>query len=216
MSTLTQKNHQTTYAKRGLNPDRLQAIRDFAGSSILDVGCGSGAYILRLAQDYDIRGVDYQRYDTWDAMPDRFAVSEASELTMEENSVDTVLSFEALEHLENPAKALKEYYRVCRKNVILSVPNCDVTAGMKQSGMTYYHWTDPTHINFFNRESIGQLVESCGFKIVKNGYINHLSLFPLILESFGLSGWKSRALVKLLSRIKRHHYYLTCLVVAEK
>jgi ubiquinone/menaquinone biosynthesis C-methylase UbiE len=134
------------YSGRGLNPSRLEAIIRFAGQSILDVGCGSGAYVLQLADRYDIKGIDYQEFDTWKEKPNLFSISDATNLNLPDNSVDTILSFECLEHLPDPELALKEYYRVARNNVILTVPNCEITLGMRQSLMLYYHWIDRTHI----------------------------------------------------------------------
>ena len=150
---LTLKN-SISYAARGVNTERLNAILENAGQSVLDVGCGNGAYVLKLADRYNILGVDMQRFETWNAMPHLFSVSDASELQFKDNSFDTVLSFETLEHLTEPKKALREYYRICRKNLILTVPNCDITSGMRQSLMAYYHWVDRTHVNFFDMDTI--------------------------------------------------------------
>ena len=204
------------YAKRGTNPWRLEAIRKYAGSSILDVGCGSGAYVLDLAKEYDISGVDYQAFESWQESPDKFAISDAAELDQSENSVDTITSFEALEHLREPDKALKEYYRVCRKNVILTVPNCDITAGMSKSNMLYGHWLDSTHVNFFDIDSISALVETAGFKVSHRYHINEINLMPLMFELFGVSPKLPNKVFKLISKFKRHRYYITCLVVGDK
>src|SRR5262245_49618320 len=115
------------YSMRGINASRLAAIEQHAGREILDVGCGSGAYVLHLADRLNIRGVDYRHFDAWDQRPQLFGISDAQELKMPDNSVDTILSFETLEHLPEPQRALSEYLRVCRKNLILTVPSCTVT-----------------------------------------------------------------------------------------
>jgi len=210
------ESNVNSYSVRGINPERLDAIIESAGYSILDVCCGSGAYVIKLAKDYDIRGVDIHRYEPWAAMPNLFSISDAAELDFQDNSVDTILSFETLEHLQNPDKALREYYRVCRKNIILTVPNCDLTPALHQSQLIYYHWNDRTHVHFFNMASITAKVESVGFKIIKTYYINQISLFPLIMEAFDMSGIVGRVIGKILGKRQQRSYYLTCLVVAEK
>lgn len=209
-------NDTISYATRGINVERLNAVLENAGQSVMDVGCGNGAYVLKLADQYKIFGVDMQRFESWNVMPDLFSISDASELQFKDNSFDTVLSFETLEHLPEPKKALKEYYRICRKNLILTVPNCDITSGMRQSLMTYYHWIDRTHINFFDMSSITEVVKEAGFKITKSYYINQISLLPLVTEAFNLSGLIGKSLQKILLKRQRHKYYITCLVIAEK
>ncbi|MDZ4876142.1 MAG: 2-methoxy-6-polyprenyl-1,4-benzoquinol methylase, mitochondrial [Chroococcidiopsis cubana SAG 39.79] len=212
---LTLKN-SISYAVRGVNTERLNAILENAGQSVLDVGCGNGTYVLKLADRYNILGVDIQHFETWNAMPHLFSVSDASELKFKDSSFDTVLSFETLEHLPEPKEALREYYRICRKNLILTVPNCDITSGMRQSLMTYYHWVDRTHVNFFDMDTITEAVKEAGFKVVKHYYINQLSLLPLLTEAFNLSGLLGKLVQKILLKRQQRKYYITCLVVAEK
>jgi ubiquinone/menaquinone biosynthesis C-methylase UbiE len=50
----------------------------------------------------------------------------AEELRFGPNSFDTVLMIEVLEHLPEPIIALREAFRVAKKNVLISVPNTDV------------------------------------------------------------------------------------------
>lgn len=214
----TDKTYES-YAVRGINQERLNAILEFAGHSILDVGCGSGAYILELIGKYDIRGVDYQRFPSWDEKPELFSISDASNLVnYADNSVDTILSFETLEHLENPENALQEYHRVCRKNIILTVPNCEVPNGMLESGLIYKTWIDRTHIQFFDLKTIVSLAEEVGFQVIQKIYINEISLLPLLLEAFDFSGILGKITRKLLTtKIKKSRkYYITCLLVCEK
>jgi ubiquinone/menaquinone biosynthesis C-methylase UbiE len=214
----TDKTYES-YAVRGINQERLNAILEFAGHSILDVGCGSGAYVLELIGKYNIAGVDYQQFPTWDEKPELFSISDASNLVnYVDNSVDTILSFETLEHLENPEKALQEYYRVCRKNLILTVPNCEVTNGMLDSGLIYKTWVDRTHIQFFDLKTIVSLAEEVGFQVIQKTYINEVSLLPLLFEAFDFSdilGKIARKIIRLKSE-KAKKYYITCLLVCEK
>lgn len=204
------------YATRNVNPDRLAAIRDYSGRSILDVGCGNGAYVLRLADEYDIRGVDHAHFETWRERPELFSISDATQLDLPGSSVDTIVSFETLEHLSDPDKALREYYRVARKNVILTVPNCDLTPGLTKSNLLYSHWRDRTHVNFFNMQSITAAVEKAGFRIRYKAYINRISLGPVIMESLGIKGFPARAGARIFSLMQRRSYYITSLVVGEK
>lgn len=206
-----------SYATRGIVKERLDAILNYAGQSILDVGCGSGAYVLALKDQYNISGLDYQKFETWEEAPELFDISDATELNLPDNSVETIVSFETIEHLPEPSKVLEEYYRVCSKNLIITVPNCYLTPGMKQSKLIYYHWIDRTHTNFFSLEELLNLLEQVGFVIEFQSYINQISLMPLVQEAFLLKENPFTSFInKILTKRYQKKYYLTSLVVAKK
>lgn len=207
---------RAAYELRGINPNRLLAVQQHAGQEIVDVGCGSGAYVLHFANERRIHGVDHVAYPTWEQRPELFSVSPADNLPFRDASTDTILAFEVLEHLPDPGRALREYYRVARKNVIVTVPNCTITEGLRRSNLLYSHWSDRTHVHFFDLDSVSQLVSSSGFAITEKKLINRISLVPLLAEAFGtkflLRGRIRRALEMLMSR----QYFITCLVIGQK
>lgn len=204
------------YAVRALNPERLAAVEQFAGHEVVDVGCGNGAYVLHFADRLRIRGMDYRRFEAWQQRPELFEVSDAQSLSLADGSVDTLLSFETLEHLPEPERALREYLRVCRRNLIITVPNCRLTPGMKGSGLIYNHWIDRTHVNFWDLDGLCELLTRVGFGIRQRGLINQINLGPVVMESLGLHGALARRGARLFRRLQRAQYPMTCLVVAEK
>jgi len=204
------------YASRALNPVRLAAIEHHAGRTILDAGCGNGAYVLHLADQFQIRGIDWQPFDTWKVRPELFSVGDVTRLELPEDSVETVVSFECLEHFPDPGAILRNFRRICSRNVILTVPNCDITAGMRASLLTYYHYTDPSHLNFFTLDEIANLCEKAGFRVGVRSLINPLDLDPLLGEGYDFAGPAGRFARWWLRKRQRVTYQLTCLVVAEK
>lgn len=205
-----------TYGVRGINADRLAAVQQFAGKEIIDVGCGSGAYVLRFADERRIYGVDHIPYAAWRERPGAFAVSAADRLPFADASTDTILSFEVLEHLPNPQHALAEYHRVARKNVIVTVPNCTLSEGFRRSNLLYSHWEDRTHVNFFDLDAISALVAAGGFTVRERRLINRLSLAPLIAEASGLRVLRHRHARLILELFLSRRYFITCLVVGER
>lgn len=201
------------WTERQLNPSRRNAIVQHAGASFLDVGCGNGQYVFRMADDYETAGLDLQSYPSWAEAPERFRVGDATALPYASGSFDTVVSFETLEHVPDPDAVLQEFHRVCRRNIIFSVPNCELPPELSASRLTYFHYTDKSHVNFFTRESLRAKVEANGFRVTQIGLINACPTQPLLSALFGLP----RLVTRLLNRfVRKDVLQMTILVVAEK
>ena len=98
--------------------------------SILDAGCGEGFTLNRLKEKGIGRrweGLEYSEAAIElgkKVYPDiKIIHGSVYELPYKDNSFDLVLCTEVLEHLEEPAKALKELVRVSNKYLVISVPN---------------------------------------------------------------------------------------------
>jgi SAM-dependent methyltransferase len=207
---------QVDYRMRNILPERLHAVLKFGGRSVLDVGCGNGAYVLELKDRYDIRGVDRHGFPSWQESPQLFSIADAARLGFRDGSFDTILSFETLEHLQDPELALREFFRVCRRNLIITVPNCDLTPGLQNSNLIYSHWFDRTHVNFFTMGSIVNLVQMAGFRIRASEPINRLRLGPVVMEALGLQGFMAKFGTRLFRAVQRRQYPITLLIVGEK
>ena len=91
--------------------------------TILDVGCGDGALTNRLAEDWDVTGVDMSavalEYVTTAAVQ-----ASVTDLPFADRSFDLVLSSEMLEHLspDDYRRAISEMSRVTRRHLLLTVP----------------------------------------------------------------------------------------------
>lgn len=202
------------YAERAVNPERRAAVERHAGRLTVDVGCGNGSYVLQLGGKRTLFGVDGRRFEAWDAAPERFLVSDAAQLPLADASVDTVLCFETLEHLPDPKLALAEYRRVTRGRLVLTVPNCEITPGMRDSNLIFGHWVDRTHRNFYDLNTITADVVACGFRVVEARYINRIDVFPFLGEALHIPAAAARVMRKALRPVVRS-YLMTCLVVGE-
>ena len=129
-------------------------------------------------------------------------------------SFDAITAFEILEHLSNPTAVLKEFNRVAESNIIITVPNCEQTPGMKLSEIVYNLYIDSSHINFWTLESIIDLVNSSGFQIYYGQLINCINLEPLISEAMSDSIIINRFLTKVFSKWIKRVYPVTILLVA--
>jgi O-antigen/teichoic acid export membrane protein/2-polyprenyl-3-methyl-5-hydroxy-6-metoxy-1,4-benzoquinol methylase len=124
-----------------------------SGKDVLDVACGSGigTSFLRGAGARSVCGLDidqdavaFAKARYGDCI---FAQSDATDLCLANSSVDVVVSFETLEHLEDQRRFLTECHRVLRSGgmLICSTPNATV---YRWYGMNPYHVREHTRRGF--------------------------------------------------------------------
>jgi ubiquinone/menaquinone biosynthesis C-methylase UbiE len=202
-----------------VNLYRLRAVLRYAGNSILDVGCSTGSYVVYLNDNgYKAYGLDLLADAAWlRGNERRYTNGSARELPFPNQTFDTVAAFELLEHIPEPDVVLAGFHRVCRQNVILTVPDCETPVDILRAGMTYAHWRDRTHCNFFTQESLRNALEQAGFEVASITQINPILPDFLILRSFhipfGLAYFASRVLRRI--PFKRQ-YFMTLLAIANK
>lgn len=202
-----------------VNRYRLDAVRDFAGNSVLDVGCSSGGYVSYLRQNgYAAFGVDLLEDEIWRKSANQaFCVGSATDLPFPADAVDSVLAFETLEHVPDVEKALTDISRVCRKNAIVTVPDCELPEDLLRAGLVYAHWRDRSHVQFFTADTLRSALDRAGFRVEYMTRINPIRPDYLPLRSFHLPTKVAAALATLMRRTPlRKKYYMTLLAVASK
>lgn len=125
----------------------------YAGRRVLDVGCGIGVYCRELQQrGHECVGIEFNRDYVAQARKHIDArYMSAENLEFEDQSFDTVIMFEVLEHLKNPDRAMAEIRRVTRTNVVLTVPNLGPIVDCVEHNLIMHHFLEATHYNFFTR-----------------------------------------------------------------
>lgn len=106
--------------------DRVEELLDGAKGRILDVPAGEGALAVRLKA----LGLDVTCCDLY---PQIFKLAETEiregnldgRLPFDDSEFDVVVCVEGLEHIENPANAIREFSRILKQGgtAIVSVPN---------------------------------------------------------------------------------------------
>ena len=160
-------NKYKSYWGAQILPQRLDKILEVkeTKSTILDYGCGQGAY-TRYLNEKNIKtiGVDIINYKEW-FDDSNFLLIEKDLIPFRDNHFDVCFCFEVLEHCHNIDKVIKDILRVTKKHFILSVPNCDINNSLRVANLVPAHWTDQTHINFFTKASLLQTLEKYNFNI---------------------------------------------------
>lgn len=146
--------------------------------SVLDVGCGDGAFIKYCANrgaevtfvdiDADKVNQNEERLRTSPARGLHGIVSDASPLPLPDDQFDKVISTEVMEHVDDPAAFLAELVRVGKPGALylLSVPDI-ASETVQQTVAPPLYFEKPHHIRIFSREDFPTLVTDAGLVIEK-------------------------------------------------
>lgn len=117
----------SAFGERGIRKrlDALARRTDLRGDRLLDIGCGDGAYTIRLADDFNrVDAIDieadrlalFTERSIGSPAADRITIREmsATKLDYPDNTFDLVTSIEVLEHIEELDQALEEIRRVLK------------------------------------------------------------------------------------------------------
>ena len=150
-----------------VDPEREDWLRRWVRGSVLDVGCGTGPYVDLLARaGHDARGIDHSDpLVAWarDHREGAFDVGDACDLPYEDDSFDTVLALDILEHVDDE-RALAEAVRVTRRRVVVGVPARTPDA-LLDAGLLFRHHEDPSHLRVYRREELVSLLERSGLEV---------------------------------------------------
>src|ERR1019366_9456827 len=133
---------------------------------MLDIGCGDGTFLKRAAQiGWEVTGVD----------PDAKAAANLSDFNVLQGSLPNIplpnASFDfitlshVIEHLHDPAAALKEIHRLLKPGgkVWIATPNIE-SFGHRLFGRNWIGIQSPTHLVLFNRHALLTVLASTGFQ----------------------------------------------------
>ncbi len=106
----------------------LQRALPATASRVLEVGCGEGRQLTAIGDRFPNAALvgldlpDVELEDAWSAVPLQMVQASALDLPFADNTFDLVLAIEVLEHLPDPARAMREIVRVASDAVVISVP----------------------------------------------------------------------------------------------
>lgn len=139
----------------------VRLLQDFLPprASVLDIGCGAGAYGPPLiAAGHDWLGAEVQplchEILARRGLPFHKLNAADSRLPFRDGEFDAAIAIEVLEHIESLAPFVAGLARVTRSRVLVSVPNMEIIPCFAPLGVVPWHLLEATHVNFFTRASL--------------------------------------------------------------
>jgi len=143
---------------------------------ILEVGVGEGFSTYDVLHDRpQVRsfGGDLNPDSVHEAVrrftPMRYSVFNAKQLPFPTNSMDAIYSLEVLEHIPGPEEAVREYMRVAREYLLVSVPNepmFRIQRMLSGKGLTMLG-DHPEHVNHWSLGGMQRFLTAQGLQVVK-------------------------------------------------
>ena len=133
------------------------------GSSVVDVGCGAGAYGPPLrAAGHNWLGLETNTYCceilARRELPFRTVDPNAGRLPCGDAEFDCAVCVEVVEHTQDPATFVAEIGRITRRRALFSVPNMEVLPYLYDWRVVPWHLLEADHKNFFTRASLRALL----------------------------------------------------------
>ena len=134
-----------------------------AGSSVVDVGCGAGAYGPPLrAAGHEWLGLEANAHCcdilTRRQLPFRGVDADSAQLPCGEGEYDCAICIEVAEHTKDPAAFVAEIARIIRRRALFSVPNMELLPYLHDWRVVPWHLLEGDHKNFFTRASLRTLL----------------------------------------------------------
>jgi 2-polyprenyl-3-methyl-5-hydroxy-6-metoxy-1,4-benzoquinol methylase len=145
-------------------------LNGLKGGKLLDVGCGSGAFLARMSRlGWVGHGVepDSNSADLAERLPGvtvhRCTLENAG---FPDDHFDAITLNHVIEHLESPEKTLREISRVLKPGgvVVITTPNITGLCHRKFRN-NWYHLDLPRHLVMFSPQSLKSLTKACGLTV---------------------------------------------------
>ncbi len=160
--------------------ETLQLLEQYLepGSSVLDVGCGSGAYGWALiARGHEWLGIEVDptccEMLSRENLPFRKNEKAAAAFPVRDSEFDNLICIEVLEHILEVDDFVSELARSIRGRALFSVPNIEVIPYFSAWQVVPWHLLEADHKNFFTRASLGALLRKYFARVEVFSYAPH-------------------------------------------
>jgi len=188
----TETSHQSSLERIGAYLDALIPLLQSTGPlRYLDMGCGLGQSLQAAhARGLNAAGVESSRECIALATRAGFEVFHVSDQNLHRQEFDLISFWESLEHMVDPAAVLKDCLQMLAPNGLLafSVPNQNSPlVRMQREDCSFVNggYDTPGHINLFNPETIEQLLDRCGYRLLALDGQYGLDLTELVSYALG-------------------------------
>jgi 2-polyprenyl-3-methyl-5-hydroxy-6-metoxy-1,4-benzoquinol methylase len=146
----------------------LMYLQSAPAGRLLEIGCGSGKRLSRLAAlGWQVEGQEVDE-KAWAAAKAKYPfevhLGDLHSLALQENSFDAVVMNHVIEHVHTPEELLKEARRLLKPGgqLIVTTPNA-ASQEHRIFGSNWYSLDPPRHLHIFTPQALSHLAQLSGF-----------------------------------------------------
>ncbi|HEX7391993.1 MAG TPA: class I SAM-dependent methyltransferase [Thermoplasmata archaeon] len=196
-------------------PEIAELLLQHQKGDVLDVGCATCqnyGFLRGRGWKGKYYGIDIAKYE--EKYPEGISLTIGDANKLEFPEVDTVILYDILEHVDDPASLLKKALNAARKNVLIALPMRNEE--MWRLGIAETHQVDKTHKHAgFSREEVEKLVSMSGGRIAS---CRNLGRATAIIGVNFWEGWFPKKLFYLMGKLfksKAYYWGIWCEVVRQ-
>ncbi|MCG7902844.1 MAG: class I SAM-dependent methyltransferase [Candidatus Thiodiazotropha weberae] len=171
---------------KSLLDTKAQAIPELKPGRMLEVGCASGNYLHKMAnQGWQVKGIEYSPQAAASARENGYQVHTGSleSVDLDASELDLITGWMVLEHLHDPLMGLKKLYGWAKPGayLALSVPNA-ASLEFKLFQSRWFALQLPNHLYHFTPETITKLLQQAGWEVEA---VHHQRVLSSLFSSLG-------------------------------
>jgi len=186
---------------------RINVIRRYIKSgNFLDVGCSFGGFLEAASRFYTPYGIEMSEFSCGYAKKifgDRIHCGTLSTHPFRENSFSVITMIELIEHLDDPAYAVRESFKLLDTGGLLLIQTANMDGKQARDLGPDYEYFMPGHLSYFSKRNLILLLKNCGFREVKVFQPVEFGLLPKLLKSRG--SFRNLSDYKAWLRIASYH-----------
>jgi 2-polyprenyl-3-methyl-5-hydroxy-6-metoxy-1,4-benzoquinol methylase len=167
--------------------NRLKKIRQYSkDGNFLDIGCAFGGFLKTASEFFVPYGIEFSEYSAKQARMVFGKNIHAGTIGNHPFNADffsVITMIELIEHLSDPVSAVKECYKLLRKNGLLLIQTANMDGMQARILKDMYGYFLPGHLSYFTKRNLTKLLRQAGFEKIKVFYPVEFGLMPKLLKS---------------------------------
>lgn len=189
---------------------RLKHIEKYLNNTreakLFEIGCAYGFFLQVAGQKFDkVAGIDISSEAiTYARNTLKMEAYAGDFLAFENNEIyDVVCMWDTIEHLQSPELYIEKIYRILGNNGLICITTGDIgSLNARIRGQKWRQIHPPTHLHYFSRKTLKELLERKGFKVLNVSYPANILSLNTVLYTILCLKLKYKKLYVFLDKLK--------------